>query len=166
MQLNPGSNLPEIPEIGLLLIMDQTFDTIAWYGRGPHENYWDRNTGARIGLFTGKVAEQVAPYLRPQETGNKTDVRHASVTNGAGTSVRIEGAPLFEINALPYTPFELESYDHQYLLPQSDKTVVRINYRQMGVGGDDSWGSRTHPEFTLPANRTYAFSFVLKGFIE
>jgi beta-galactosidase len=166
LRLNPGSGLPEIPEIGILFEMDMAFDTIAWYGNGPHENYWDRNTGARIGLFSGKVAAQVEPYLRPQETGNKTQVRFASVTNSDGLGVRIEGVPVFELNALPYTPHELEAYDHQHLLPASDKTVVRVNLGQMGVGGDDSWGARAHPEYILHANRSYAYSFVLKGIID
>jgi beta-galactosidase len=166
LELLPGANLPEIPEIGMIFAMNPAFDTITWYGRGPHENYWDRNTGARIGLFEGKVADQLTPYLRPQESGNKTDVRYALVQNTEGVGLLIEGAPLFELNVLPYTPFELEQHDHQHLLPPSDKTVVRIQYKQMGVGGDNSWGARTHPEYTLHANRSYAFSFVLKGIVE
>ncbi|RED61721.1 glycoside hydrolase family 2 TIM barrel-domain containing protein [Cohnella lupini] len=163
LELQPGEGLPEIPEIGMILEMPSNFDAIAWYGKGPHENYWDRSTGARLGLHAGKVGEQVAPYLRPQETGNKTEVRHASVTNEAGVGLRIAGAPVFELNVTPYTPHELEKYDHQHLLPEPDKTVVRINYKQMGVGGDDSWGARAHPEFTLFANRTYAYSFIIGG---
>lgn len=166
LQLNPGDNLPEIPEIGILFEMDKTFDTITWYGRGPHENYWDRKTGARIGLFTGMVKDQLAPYLRPQESGNKTDVRYALVQNEDGVGILVEGTPLFELNAIPFTPYELEQYDHQHLLPESNKTVVHINSMQMGVGGDDSWGARTHPEYTLHANRSYALSFLLKGIVE
>jgi len=164
-ELQVGSGLPEIPEIGMIFEMDNSFDTITWYGKGPHESYWDRNTGARLGLFSGKVNEQAAPYLRPQETGNKTEVRFASMTNADGVGIRIAGAPLIEINALPYTPYELEQYDHQHLLPASNKTVVRVNYKQMGVGGDDSWGARPHPEYTLFANRTYAYAFVMSGLI-
>ncbi|QJD82233.1 glycoside hydrolase family 2 TIM barrel-domain containing protein [Cohnella herbarum] len=166
LALQPGIGLPEIPEIGMLFEMDSSFDTITWYGRGPHENYWDRSTGARLGLFSGKVNEQAAPYLRPQETGNKTDVRYATLTNRVGAGIRIVGAPLFELNALPYTPYELEQYDHQHLLPASEKTVVRVNYRQMGVGGDDSWGARTHADYTLFANRTYGYSFVIQGIVD
>jgi beta-galactosidase len=166
LKLEPGDNLPEIPEIGILFEMDKAFNTVTWYGKGPHENYWDRSTGARLGLFSGKVEAQVEPYLRPQETGNKTEVRFATLTNADGVGMRIQGAPVFELNALPYTPHELEQYDHQHLLPASDKSAVRINYKQMGVGGDDSWGARAHPEFILHANRTYEYSFVLKGIID
>ncbi|QGQ99429.1 DUF4981 domain-containing protein [Paenibacillus psychroresistens] len=161
--LVPGQQLAEIPEIGLLFNLDASFENLSWYGRGPHENYWDRATSARIGLYEGKVSEQMVPYLRPQECGNKTDVRYASLVNEAGTGLELYGSPVFELNALPYTPFELEEHDHGYKLPKSDHIALRVNYKQMGVGGDDSWGAKTHPEFTLYANRTYTFEFQMRG---
>ncbi|GAF06957.1 beta-galactosidase [Paenibacillus pini JCM 16418] len=162
-QLNPGDDLPEIPEIGMLFVLDQSLDTIAWYGRGPHDNYWDRKTGARIGRYSGKVEDQFVPYLRPQECGNKTDVRFASLTEGTiGHGLRFEAPSLMELCALPWTPSELEASDHIYKLPPSDKTVLRINYKQMGVGGDDSWSARTHDEFILPCNRPYSFMFTMQ----
>ncbi|WP_121613396.1 glycoside hydrolase family 2 TIM barrel-domain containing protein [Mesobacillus foraminis] len=162
-QLKPGNGLPEIPEIGMMAILDGQFDTITWYGKGPYENYWDKQTGAKIGIYTGKVKDQYVPYLRPQECGNKTDVRWALLSNQQGTGLKISGSPTVEINALPYTPFELEEHDHGYKLPPSAKTVVRINYKQMGVGGDDSWGQKTHPEFTLFADRCYSYAFKIQG---
>jgi len=161
MKLAPGEGLPEIPEIGMMFILDKSFEDITWYGRGPHDNYWDRNCGARIGIYEDKVQNQFVPYLRPQECGNKTDVRWAKISGSNGIEIKFIGEPVFEMNALPYTPFELEACDHPYKLPESDKVVLRINYRQMGVGGDDSWGARTHPDFTLYANRIYEYSFKL-----
>ena len=162
-ELTPGLGLPEIPEIGLMFIIDKHIDTVSWYGRGPHENYWDRKTGARLGFFTGRVEDQFVPYIKPQECGNKTDVRYASITEGEeGTGIRIEGATVFELNTLPWTPAELEENDHIHKLPVSDKTVVRVNYKQMGVGGDDSWGAPTHEQFTLTADQSYTFGFILK----
>ncbi|MBD8070637.1 glycoside hydrolase family 2 TIM barrel-domain containing protein [Bacillus sp. PS06] len=161
--LLPGQDLPEIPEIGMIATLDGSFDTISWYGKGPYENYWDKEKGAKIGLYTGKVKDQYVPYLRPQECGNKVGVRWALLTNQQGIGFKIIGSPTLEVNALPYTPFELEEHDHGYKLPSSDKTVVRINYKQMGVGGDNSWGQRTHPDFTLFANRTYSYSYKLIG---
>lgn len=162
-ELTPGTDLPEIPEIGLMFILDNRHDTISWYGRGPHENYWDRKTGARLGYFSGRIQDQFVPYIRPQECGNKTDVRFSSITSGIeGSGFRVDGDPLFELNALPWTPTELEANDHIYKLPASDKTVVRVNYKQMGVGGDDSWGAPTHAEFTLPANQSYGFRFTIR----
>jgi beta-galactosidase len=162
-ELNPGcSSLPEIPEFGMLFVLDPSLDTISWYGRGPHENYWDRKNSAAIGRYNGKVYDQFTPYLKPQESGNKTDVRYASISEGTDKpGLAFESALHFEVNALPWTPEELEANDHVYKLPVSDKTVLRVNYKQMGVGGDDSWGAPTHQEFTLPANRPYAFRFTL-----
>ncbi|MDU0201751.1 beta-galactosidase, LacZ type [Paenibacillus sp. MAH-36] len=162
-ELQPGQDLPEIPEIGMMFQLDASFENLAWYGRGPHENHWDRAESARLGIYQGKVADQYVPYLRPQECGNKTDVRWAELTRADGFGLRIEGAKAVELNALPYTPSELEAHDHMYKLPPSDKIALRVNYRQMGVGGDDSWMSKTHPEFTLYANRSYAYSFSFKG---
>jgi beta-galactosidase len=165
LELIPGEGAPEIPEIGMMFGLREAFDTIEWFGKGPFETQWDRATGAKLGIYSGTVREQFTPYLRPQECGNKTDVRWANITDGKGTGVRIQGTPKLELNALPWTPEELEAHDHPHQLPVSRQTVVRVNYRQMGVGGDDSWGARTHPEFTLLSNRSYAYSFVLKPLI-
>ncbi|RAP75135.1 glycoside hydrolase family 2 TIM barrel-domain containing protein [Paenibacillus montanisoli] len=162
-QLAPGEGLPEIPEIGMMFVMDGSFDELEWYGKGPHESYWDRQESARLGLFQSKPADQFVPYLRPQECGNKMAVRRAAIGNGAGSVLHITGEPTFELNVLPYSPFELEAHDHVHKLPVSDKTVVRINYKQMGVGGDDSWGALPHPQYLLHANRTYSFAFTLQG---
>ncbi|MFD2114494.1 glycoside hydrolase family 2 TIM barrel-domain containing protein [Paenibacillus yanchengensis] len=159
----PGAGLPEIPEIGMMFVLKHTFDTISWYGRGPHENYWDRKTSARIGQFSGTVAEQFTPYIRPQECGNKTDVRYASITastNGTGLQFEAASIPL-EVNILPWSPAELETHDHLHKLPTSTKSVLRINYKQMGVGGDDSWGAKTHEQFTLLTNRAYQYNFTI-----
>ena len=87
----PGKGLPEIPEIGILFVLNDRLDTVSWYGRGPHENHWDRKTGARLGYFSGRIHDQFVPYIRPQECGNKTDVRFASITKGTnGTGIHIE----------------------------------------------------------------------------
>ncbi|MDO3411814.1 glycoside hydrolase family 2 TIM barrel-domain containing protein [Saccharibacillus sp. CPCC 101409] len=163
LRLLPGAGLPEIPEIGVLLELDGSLDRLKWYGRGPHENYWDRRAGARLGIYSGLVAEQLTPYLRPQEAGNKTGVRWAELAGADGFGLRVEGRPDVELNALPHAPETLEAADHAYKLPASDRTVLRVNHRQMGVGGDDSWQARTHEEFTLPANREYEYSFTLRG---
>ncbi|TLS51003.1 DUF4981 domain-containing protein [Paenibacillus antri] len=162
--LSPGEGLPEIPEIGMLFVLNGRFDRVRWYGNGPHETYWDRMNGAKLGVYQGLVGEQLAPYLRPQESGNKTEVRWASVTDENGFGLRFDGDKAMEWSALPYTPTELESCSYPYQLPAfAGKTVVRANYRQMGVGGDDSWGAKAHPEYTLKADRTYAHAFRFRG---
>ncbi|MDF2922334.1 MAG: bgaM [Paenibacillaceae bacterium] len=164
-ELLPGANLPEIPEVGMMFAMDASYDRLTWYGMGPHENYCDRVAGARLGVYGGTVAEQMVPYLRPQECGNKTGVRWAELRNAQGAGLRIEGSPVVELNVLPYTPEELELADHAYKLPHSVHSVIRVNERQMGVGGDDSWNAHTHDEFKLHANRPYVFVFRLKGLV-
>src|SRR5690606_12599750 len=132
--LTPGPDLPEMPEVGMLFTMDASFDNLKWYGKGPHENYIDKEKGAKIGLYEGKVKDQYVPYLKPQECGNKTDVRWATITNDKGIGFKIAGLPTIELNVLPYTPFELEEASHSYKLQDSKKSVVRINDKQMGVG--------------------------------
>ncbi|MCJ8008831.1 glycoside hydrolase family 2 TIM barrel-domain containing protein [Lederbergia wuyishanensis] len=159
--LTPGSDLPEIPEVGLLFKMEGCFDNLEWYGKGPHENYIDKEKGAKIGLYEGKVKDQYVPYLKPQECGNKTEVRWATVTNEQGVGFKILGFPTVELNVLPYTPFELEEASHSYKLPNSNQSVIRVNYKQMGIGGDDSWLQKTHPEFTLYADKPYTYAFSL-----
>lgn len=160
-ELTPAKNLPEIPEVGMMFTMPFEFVELEWYGNGPHENYIDRNNGAKLGLYNGDVRDQYTPYLKPQECGNKTEVRWASVTNSAGLGLKMEGMPSFELNALSFTPSELEEAAHGYQLPKSNQTVVRVNYKQMGVGGDDSWSQKTHPEFTLFADQVYMYKFQL-----
>ncbi|WP_422660632.1 glycoside hydrolase family 2 TIM barrel-domain containing protein [Paenibacillus sp. EC2-1] len=162
-ELTPGADLSEIPEVGMMFELEGSFDTLTWYGKGPFENYSDRNTGAKIGLYSGLVKDQWVPYLRPQECGNKTEVRYASIHNNQGLGMEIQGLPKVELNVLPFTPMEIEASDHAYKLPTSDKTVVRVMSQQMGVGGDDSWGSKPHPEYTLYADRSYRLSFSFKG---
>ena len=163
MELMPGVHLPEIPEIGVLFQLDAPSSNLAGTAADRTRTTGIAHVGAKLALHSGTVEEQFVPYLRPQECGNKTDVRWATLTDAKGRGLRITGLPTVELNALPYSPSELEAHDHTYKLPESNKVVLRVNYKQMGVGGDDSWGARTHPEFTLYANRTYAYSFTFKG---
>lgn len=162
-QLQPGADLPEIPEVGILFHMPSQFNEVSWYGKGPDETYFDRQTGGKLGIYSGKVQDQMVPYIRPQECGNKMDVRHAEIRNTQGHGLVLKGSPYFELNVLPYTPFELEAHDHIHMLPISEKTVVRVNHKQMGVGGHDSWGQRPEKEHMLFANRVYTHSFSFQG---
>ena len=163
-RLIPAEDLPEIPVVGMMFTMDDQFENLAWYGKGPHENHIDREKGAKVGIYNGNVKDQFVPYLKPQECGNKTAVRWATLTNKAGEGLKIVGQPTVELSALPYTPSELEEASHGYKLPDSNQTVVRIDCKQMGVGGDDSWGQKTHEEFTLYADQEYHYVFQLVPF--
>jgi beta-galactosidase len=156
--LMPGSpQLPEIPEIGMLCQVPSEFSNVTWYGRGPFENYWDRKIGSNVGVYSTTVDSMFVSYIKPQETGNRTDVRWMCLTNNSGNGLMVTGMPEMEFNALQYTPWELESKIHPYELKKNSATVLRLNYRQMGVGGDNSWGARPHPEFTLYPNQVYFY---------
>ncbi|MDX8044575.1 glycoside hydrolase family 2 TIM barrel-domain containing protein [Gracilibacillus sp. S3-1-1] len=163
-QLVPGDGAANIPEVGVRFEMPIAFDELTWYGKGPHETYVDRQKSGKIAAHQGNVKDQLEPYLKPQESGNKCGVRWLTLSDDQGNQLKILGDPTIEINALLYTPFELEEASHHYKLPDSDKISVRINGWQMGVGGDDSWGQQVHPEYRLHANRTYQYRFTLQGF--
>ncbi|MEJ2704075.1 MAG: glycoside hydrolase family 2 TIM barrel-domain containing protein [Sedimentisphaerales bacterium] len=158
---NPGSGrLPDLPRFGMQMAVPGRFDKLTWLGRGPQENYSDRKTGAAIGLYSGSVEENIHVYVRPQENGNKSDVRWMALTDGDGVGLLAVGMPTIDVSAWPFTMDDLEKARHIDELPRRDTITVNLDYKQMGVGGDDSWGARTHPEYTLPA-KTYHYSFRL-----
>jgi beta-galactosidase len=162
--LHPGAaGLPYLPEVGTLLFLPRRLDRLHYYGRGPEENMWDRNNSTDVGLYSGTVSEQWTPYLRPQENGNKTDVRWVALTDGSGRGLLACGEPLIEVNASHFTPEDLSvGARHDYQLTPRDAVVLRLNHRQMGVGGDNSWGAHTHDEYKLFANRDYAYTYRLR----
>ncbi|WP_217249416.1 glycoside hydrolase family 2 TIM barrel-domain containing protein [Streptomyces sp. AC602_WCS936] len=162
--LHPGAaNLPYIPEVGTVLFLPRGLHRMHWYGRGPEENHWDRKTGTDVGLHSGTVAEQWTPYIRPQENGNKTDVRWVALTDRHGVGLLASGEPLLEVNASHFTPEDLSGgVRHDYQLTPRDAVVLRLNHRQMGVGGDNSWGAHTHDEFKLFADRDYSYTYRLR----
>ncbi|MBX7310463.1 NPCBM/NEW2 domain-containing protein [Clostridium chauvoei] len=156
--LKPGSeSLPEIPAIGMEFNMPSEFENLKWFGRGPYENYWDRNMSTDVGVYESTVEEQYFEYIEPQQMGNKTDVRWLTLTNNDGVGLMVSGDDLVETSALHYTEQELETKAHPYELIRQDEVNVNINYKQMGLGGDDSWGARPHNEFQLKANRDYTY---------
>ncbi len=161
MTLDPALKNGEIPEIGLMLTAGGDITDLTFYGKGPHENYIDRDASARLGIYRQKVADQMTRYLVPQEAGNHTAVRWAELTREGGSGIRVEALGPLEISAVPWTPVEIEAADHAYKLPKSEKCVIHINGWQQGVAGDDSWGSRPHIRYQLQTNRRYTFSFVI-----
>nr|WP_306813117.1 glycoside hydrolase family 2 TIM barrel-domain containing protein [Paenibacillus soyae] len=158
-----AAGLPQMPIFAVSFKVPADYDRLDWYAHGPEENYADRANGARLCRFEGTVAGQVSDYAMPQESGNRTGVRRVSVTDALGKGIRIvaDGEPV-ECNFSPYTAFELEAAQHVYELPPVHYTVVTVAGRQMGVGGDDSWGAPVHDEFTIPADEDMAFSFVIE----
>jgi beta-galactosidase len=157
------TDLPGIPRLGMRLTLPGEFQAVSWYGRGPHETYWDRQMGAKIGWYEGTVDEQFVDYSEPQENGNKTDVRWLTIVNGQGMGLRITGNPLFAFSIRNFMDQDLEAVKHGYQIPRRPFVTLNVDYRQMGVGGDNSWGARTHPEFRIPAQE-YQWSFILEPF--
>ena len=162
MDYEPVKELGDMPEFGMIMKLSADCDRVRFYGLGPEENYTDRREGARLGIWEYRAAENMTPYLLPQECGNRTGVRWAEVTDakGRGLRIRLNGG---EFSALPWTPHEIENAAHGYELPPVNYTVLKMSARQMGVGGDDSWGARTHPEYLLDASKPLRFAFSFKG---
>lgn len=154
--------LPDMPEFGMLFKLSADYDRVIWYGLGPEETYADRRRGGKLGVYEKPVAENLARYLVPQESGNKCDVRWARVVDRRGRGLLFSGDAM-NVNVLPYTPHELENAAHAYELPPVHYSVVRVAMQQMGIGGDDTWGARTHPEYLLPAGQDLKFTFRFKG---
>ncbi len=169
--------LPHILKMGMNLVMPRSFDQMSWLGRGPQESYWDRKTAAFVGLYSGTVADQYWAYLRPQENGNKTDVRWMTITDKTGTGLLFTGLPLLEVSAHHNIMEDFESPErtdgrqrpgtkvvnrHTTDVKPRNLTSVNIDFKQMGVGGDNSWGAHTHPEYQLLKNQ-YSYSFRMRA---
>ena len=163
---NPGKNkgiLPELPRFGMSLTVPEGFEQFSWYGKGPHEAYWDRQLGARVGVYSGSVDEQYTDYSRPQENANKMNVRWASLVNSDGIGLLAVGLPLIDTSVWHYTIKDMSNALHTVDMEKKPYTVWNIDYKQTGVGGDNSWGARTHPEFTLYPQE-YSYQYILKPF--
>ncbi len=168
-------NLPDIPRIGMRFGLIPGFEYFTWFGRGPEETYFDRKSGALFGVWQSSVTKNFFPYSEPGETGNHTDTSflrlYGEKDKESVAEVKVrgvkgwEGEALFGFNALHYTTQDLESAKHPYQLPNGSKgrpeTYVHIDLQQMGVAGDNAWGAQPHPQFRIPADRDYDFSFIL-----
>ncbi|WP_372753218.1 glycoside hydrolase family 2 TIM barrel-domain containing protein [Labilibaculum sp.] len=170
-------SLPEIIRMGMNLEMPRSFHQMSWFGRGPQESYADRKTGAYVGVYSGSVADQYWAYVRPQENGNKTDVRWMTITDRNGLGLFVSGSQLLEVSAHHNIMEDFESPErsdgrqvdgvpvvnrHTTDVKPRDLTSVNIDYRQIGVGGDNSWGALTHEEYRLMA-KEYCYSFRMRA---
>lgn len=156
-----AAGLPELPIYALSFKVPVEYDKLEWLAMGPEENYIDRCHGARLGAFKNTAKDNVSPYLIPQESGNRTGVRRVLVQNEQGAGITIsatQGEPV-ECGISPYTAFELENTRHHYELPPAHHTVITVAGKQMGIGGDDSWGAPVHEEYRIPADQNMQFEF-------
>lgn len=166
LEYDPVKELGDMPEFGLLFTLNADYDQVTWYGLGPLETYADRKCGGKLGLYKNKVEDNMAAYLVPQECGNKEEVRYAKITDRRGRGILFSAENergSMSFSALPYTPHRLEEADHAYELGPIHHTIVRLSLGQMGVGGDNSWGARTHKEHLLPTDRKLRFQFSFRG---
>ncbi|WP_411029288.1 glycoside hydrolase family 2 TIM barrel-domain containing protein [Spongiimicrobium sp. 3-5] len=169
-----NKDLPNLPRLGMYLTLPDDFTEVSWYGKGPQESYWDRKTGVKTGLYSGKTQEQFHRYSRPQETGNKTDVRWMKISS-KDLYLKARGSSLLNCSVWPFAMTELDFRSEEGgasasgLVPVTKKhgadikigkTVQwNIDYLQMGVGGDTSWGRLVHDAYTVkPKQYRYRFS--------
>lgn len=154
----------DMPVFAMDFKMKKQYDKFTFYGMGPDENYIDRNNGARLGVYTLTALENFTKYLNPQECGNRTGVRYVNVyeENGAGLNFTATENP-FEMSVLPYNAYELDNAMHRDELPDPTYTWVRIAAKQMGVGGDDSWGAPVHKEFKINSEEAMSLEFIVSS---
>ena len=172
-------DLPQLLRLGMNMELPKAFDRLEWYGRGPFENYWDRNAAAHVGLYKSSVADQYVPYVRPQENGYKTDIRWLTLSNDQGVGLQISGDPLISFSALHYRQedFDMDFWLGGYLpnakevnrhlndVQERDLVSLNIDYKQTGVGGDNTWGARPHLKYTL-TDEHYRYGFRIRPFAE
>lgn len=166
MHFTPGKKqLPEMPRLGMRMILPAEYDQMTWLGRGPQENYADRKDFAAVGLYSASVWEQYHPYVRAQETANKCDVRWVALRNQAGEGMLVTGGEPLSVSAwnFPMEDFLYRPFDsgrlHGGSIEKKDMVWLNIDHMQMGVGGDNTWGAQVHPEYTItPCAWQYSFT--------
>ena len=156
-------NMPPLAKVGMQLQLSSAFQNLRWYGRGPFESYWDRKSAALVGEYSSTVAAQHFPYIMAQESGNHTDVRWAALSQSDGLGLLVMGAPTLNFSTHDYTDADLLAAKITQDLPRGNTTVLNLDYQLMGLGGDDSWTPRTHPEYLLTA-KEYTYAFRLRPF--
>lgn len=156
------SGLPELPVLGMDFKLLAEFNSFSWYGMGPEENYIDRCEGAKLGIYESTPIENLSRYLVPQECGNRIGTRWVVVKNHKNEGLKFTYVKVpFEFSVLPYSSMELENSLHIEELPSVNFTHVNIIGKQMGVGGDDSWGAPVLPKFCIDSSKDLEYSFII-----
>jgi len=160
-------NLISMLRFGVALAMPDTYDTIKFYGAGPHESYCDRKSGNKVGVYTQSVDEQFCmTYVRPQESGSHCDLRWWRITDSSGHGLEVRSNVLFAASAIPYPMSQIDIHSEDYrkyptLLEKTGKTYVNIDMAQAGLVCEDSWGAVPLPQYRIPYEK-HTFEFVLK----
>jgi beta-galactosidase len=157
-----------MPRFGMIMSVPKSLENFSYYGRGPWENYSDRNTASQIGIYNSKVCDQYVPYTRPQENGYKTELRWLTLTDNEGKGIRIEGLQPICASALQNKPEDFDpglSKKHRHLndiTPNLHEIILSVDLAQRGVGGDTSWGALPHEPYRLQA-KEYNYGYVIKA---
>lgn len=163
--------MPELPRFGMRMILHGAFDQVKWLGRGPFDNYADRQTAAAVDIYSMNADQLFHPYPRAQESGYRTDVRWITLTNKNGVGLTAQGQPHISTGVLHFNMDHLEfdryaaENNHGGSMTNEDLVWWNIDYKQMGVGGDNSWGATPHAEYLLPY-QDYSYSFTLRPAIK
>ena len=158
--------MPILPRFGNNWCIDSAFNKLSYYGRGPIENYSDRKSSTLIGLYNSTVDQQFFPYIRPQDTGNKTDCRWFSLSNDQGIGLLFVGDSILNCSVLPYSQQSLDpgiekTQSKSTDLIKSNSNYVNIDYGQMGVGGIDSWYSWPLSQYQIkPITLQYSYYLI------
>ena len=162
-----GRNLPELPRFGMRMQLPAQVNNLAYYGRGPWENATDRNTASFVGLYKDDVANQATTnYIRPQESGYKTDIRWLTLTNAAGAGLQVEGVQPICFSATNNKSEDLDpglskKQQHWIDIKPRSEVYLNIDLKQRGVGGDNSWGALPHQQYRM-LDKKYSYSYVLR----
>jgi len=169
----------DIPRIGMVLCLKSEFENMRWFGRGPWENYIDRNVSSFVGLYQSKVGDQMVPYVRPQENGNKTDVRWVALSNANGKGIMAISDSKekgFETTAMPYLTADFDARtgfeygpvnkEQRHTNDVKKQNLVRwnIDYFQRGLGSVDSWSAKPLTKYMLQPDKVYEYGFTLVPF--
>jgi beta-galactosidase len=151
-----------MPRFGNELVIAPGLENLAWYGRGPIETYIDRQF-ERIGVYKSTVAGQWVEYSKPQENGNKTDVRWVALTNAQGIGLLAVGAQTLEVEARHFTKDDLERAGYTFQMQPHPEVYLNLDWKQMGIGGIDSWSSNALPmqPYRIPSDKAYAYRYRL-----
>ena len=165
-----GEFVPELPRLGMRMIFGEDYKDFTYYGRGPWENYSDRKESSFVGLYEQSADEQLFPYVRPQESGNKSDVRWLELTNDEGIGVRVEGLQPLSVSAMPYRSEDLDPGLTKKQMHYSDieprrEVVLHVDLAQRGLGGDDSWGAEPHKAYRLTAD-SYSYGYIIRPIVK
>ncbi|QDT68996.1 Beta-galactosidase [Planctomycetes bacterium MalM25] len=162
-EIDADPSLPNLPRIGFVAEAPKALSEATWFGRGPHESMWDRKVGALLGRYSQPSAMLNHPYCRPQENGQRTDVRWLALVSKADRGLIVCGDPSFQFTVRPYDDSQLESAGHPHEIVPGEHLTLHLDHQQMGVAGDNSWGARPHRQYNLPAGK-YAYTITLKPY--